>query len=224
VRRKQGCADKGTGATTAADYLPEHGADLAELRRAALACRGCDLYRNATVTVFGEGTEGAGLMLVGEQPGDQEDRAGAPFVGPAGRLLDQALERAGIDRREVYVTNAVKHFKWEPRGGRRLHKKPSRAEVKACHPWLGAEITAVAPRLVGCLGATAAEAVLGTGFRLREHRGEVLEMPGGGPPVAATVHPWSVLRGPPEDRAANLAALVSDLEAMARHLRQRELS
>ncbi|MGH9107429.1 MAG: UdgX family uracil-DNA binding protein [Acidimicrobiales bacterium] len=198
--------------------MPEDVTDLAELRRAAACCQGCELFRRATATVFGEGDRDAQLVLVGEQPGDREDREGAPFVGPAGHLLDQALEQAGIDRSTVYVTNAVKHFKWEPRGSRRLHKKPSRAEVRACQPWLQAEIVAVAPRLVCCLGSTAAEAVIGPGFQVTKHRGELLEVPNGGPGVVATVHPSSVLRGPPEDRQRNLAAFVSDLSAVARHV------
>lgn len=206
--------------TTAADYLPTGPSDLDELRRAAAACQGCSLYRNATATVFGEGAAGSRLLLVGEQPGDTEDRRGAPFVGPAGHVLDEALDEAGIDRTAVYVTNAVKHFKWEPRGARRLHKKPSRAEVVACRPWLEAEVKAVSPRIVCCLGATAAEAVFGPGFRLTQHRGELLEGRGlpGGPGVVPTVHPSSVLRGPPGDRQANMAAFVADLKAVSRHL------
>src|SRR5579884_472802 len=150
---------------TAADYLPSTPRpSLQELSTAAHGCQGCDLYKHATQTVFGEGATRAEVMLVGEQPGDREDLEGEPFVGPAGRLLDQALERAGIDRRKVYVTNAVKHFKWEARGKRRLHKKPSSREVAACRPWLAAEISAVRPEVVVCLGATAAQSLLGPSF------------------------------------------------------------
>ncbi|MFB9903711.1 UdgX family uracil-DNA binding protein [Allokutzneria oryzae] len=192
--------------------------DLAELRAAAAACVGCELYRDATQTVFGDGPADADAVLVGEQPGDQEDRSGEPFVGPAGRLLDRALEDAGIERERVYVTNAVKHFKYDLRGKRRIHKKPSRSEILACRPWLAAEIAAVEPALVVCLGATAAQSVLGSDFRLSQHRGEVLEAQDFPARVTATWHPSAVLRAP--DRDAAYAALVVDLRVAAAQLRQ----
>lgn len=205
----------------AQDFVP-HTQDLAVLADAAQACRGCDLYADATQSVFGQGSAAATVMLIGEQPGDQEDRTGAPFVGPAGRLLDQALVAAGIDRDTVYVTNAVKHFKFTlpERGKRRIHKTPSRTEVVACRPWLLAELDAVRPEVVVLLGATAAKALLGNDFRLTEHRGEVLRLPPTevdlDPDVVATVHPSSVLRGPPENREQALQALTEDLRVAAR--------
>jgi len=186
---------------------------LDELRQAARGCRACDLYRNATQTVFGEGGEGAKLMLVGEQPGDREDIAGEPFVGPAGRLLDEALAEAGIDRSTVYVTNVVKHFKWRraPSGKRRIHQKPDRAEVSACRPWLEGEIARVGPQLVVLMGATAAQAIFGASFRVTRQGGTVLPT-SLGPPALATIHPSSVLRSrTSEERAAALAGLVADL-------------
>jgi uracil-DNA glycosylase len=195
-----------------------HGHTLDELRREAAACTGCALHERATRTVFGEGPESAEVMLVGEQPGDREDRAGQPFVGPSGRLLDEALVEAGIDRSRVYVTNAVKHFKWVARGKRRIHATPLAGEVNACRPWLEAEMRAVAPRLVVCLGATAARAVLGPGFRVTQRRGEVIEL-GGGRTAVATVHPSAVVRvQDPEQRAAERHRFVADLAAAARQL------
>jgi DNA polymerase len=155
---------------TAADYLPER-LTLESLREATKVCHGCDLWKHATQTVFGEGPSDAQLMFVGEQPGDQEDKAGRPFVGPAGRIFDQALEQVGIDRSSVYVTNAVKHFKWQPRGKRRIHQKPNPAELAACRPWLDAELAVVQPRVLVCLGATAAQALLGRTFRVTKQRG-----------------------------------------------------
>lgn len=189
---------------------------LPALRRAAADCRGCALYKDATRTVFGEGPSDARLMLVGEQPGDQEDLAGKPFVGPAGRLLDRALDEAGIDRGEVYLTNAVKHFKFTlpERGKRRIHKKPSQGEVAACRPWLLAELDRVEPELVVCLGATAALALLGPEFRITRQRGELVELETGIPAVA-TVHPSAVLRAP--DREEAYQGLVADLTVAARH-------
>jgi uracil-DNA glycosylase len=195
-------------------------ASLDDLREAAAGCRACDLYRNATQTVFGEGSGGARLMLVGEQPGDREDVAGEPFVGPAGRLLDEALEAVGIDRGAVYVTNVVKHFKWRraPSGKRRLHAKPDRAEVEACRPWLEGEIARVRPELLVLLGATAAQAILGSAFRVTRERGRILQS-ALGPPVLATIHPSAVLRSRTSDeRAAALRGLVADLEVARRHL------
>jgi DNA polymerase len=201
----------GTG--SAADFLPPE-STLPALREAAAGCRGCRLYANATQTVFGEGRAGAAIMLVGEQPGDREDLEGHPFVGPAGRLLDSALEDAGIARDDVYVTNVVKHFKWEPRGAksaRRIHKKPNDAEIAACYPWLSEEIAVVHPRVIVCLGATAAQALLGKDFRVTRERGIPLVSPLA-EAVVATMHPSSVLRAP-DDEARRMAreALVRDL-------------
>src|SRR5215213_3207686 len=191
---------------------------LEQVRLAAAECQACDLWKLGTQTVFGEGAETAELMLVGEQPGDKEDLAGRPFVGPAGRILDQALEAAGIDRTNVYVTNAVKHFKWEPRGKRRLHKRPDAVEVAACRPWLDKEIELVRPRVVVCLGATAAQAILGRTFRVTKQRGELFPQPAGHV-ITATVHPSSILRAPDAAaREAELAAFTEDLRQAAKHL------
>jgi DNA polymerase len=191
---------------------------LEQLREIAATCQGCDLWRDATQTVFGEGDASAEVVLVGEQPGDAEDRAGRPFVGPAGRLLDRALEEAGIDRRKVYVTNAVKHFKWTRRGKVRLHKKPNAEEVRACRPWLDAELQVVQPRVLVCLGATAAQALLGSTFRVSRQRGEFVESDLA-PLVLATVHPSSVLRAPDDaSRAAAYDGLVDDLAKVAKAL------
>jgi len=167
------------------------------LQAAAKNCRACDLWKNATQTVFGAGAAHAKVLFVGEQPGDQEDVQGKPFVGPAGRLLDAALVEAGMDRREVYVTNAVKHFKWEPRGKRRIHKKPNAAEVAACRPWLEAEIAVLRPKVIVCLGATAAQSLLGRDFRVTQHRGEWLPSVFA-PYLMATIHPSAILRAPDE--------------------------
>lgn len=203
---------------TAAAYLPDDTGSLPRLREAAAGCHGCPLYSLGTQTVFGEGPETARLMMIGEQPGDQEDLAGHPFVGPAGKLLDASLEEAGIDRDLVYVTNAVKHFKWEPRGKRRLHKKPSSREVKACAPWLEAEMTAVKPRLVVPMGATAAQALLGPGFRVTQSRGEILPFRDGAE-VMATLHPSALLRErDPAARERKRATFVGDLRRAAPHL------
>jgi DNA polymerase len=209
-------------AAGAADYVPPS-RDLVELAAAAQACRGCRLYEDASQVVFGDGPPVARLMLVGEQPGDREDLAGEPFVGPAGKLLDKALVQAGVERSPVYVTNAVKHFKFTPseRGTRRIHKTPSRTEVVACRPWLFAELEAVDPAVVVLLGATAAKSLLGNDFRVTAHRGEVLHLPpdvappGVDPSVVATIHPSAVLRGPAEARQENLAGLVADLKVAA---------
>jgi DNA polymerase len=197
--------------------------DLDALREAAAGCTDCDLYRDATQTVFGEGPEAARVMLLGEQPGDKEDKAGHPFVGPAGRLLDEALDRAGIDRSQVYVTNVVKHFKFTPRGKARIHQKPNAAEQAACRPWLEGELSAVAPEVVVCLGATAAQAILGRQFRVTQQRGQLLEWPekfeislDEPPLVLATVHPSSILRAPEDaDRKALMEGFVADLEVAA---------
>ncbi len=183
---------------TAVPLVPPAG-DLNTLREAAATCRACDLWERGTQTVFGAGPGEAQIVFVGEQPGNEEDLAGEPFVGPAGRLLDQALEAAGIDRRLVYVTNVVKHFKWEPRGKRRLHVKPTAREIAACRPWLDAEIARIRPRVLVCLGATAAQALLGRAFRVTQSRGELLQGYEVAPLVMATVHPSSVLRSPDDE-------------------------
>jgi len=190
--------------------FPLH-ASLEELRKASRTCKACDLWRLGTQTVFGEGMPAAKIMLVGEQPGNQEDLEGKPFVGPAGKLLDAALVEAGIDRKTVYVTNAVKHFKWEPRGKRRIHKKPNAAEVAACRPWLDAEIAALHPKIIVCLGATAAQALLGREFRVTQQRGKFLKS-SLAQYVMATVHPSSILRAPDEEtREVEMKRFISDL-------------
>jgi DNA polymerase len=198
---------------TAAPLVPG-AASLPKLREAAAGCTACDLYETGTQTVFGEGKRSAEVMFVGEQPGDQEDRAGKPFVGPAGKLLDEALDDAGIDRSAVYVTNVVKHFKWQGRGKRRIHQKPNWSEIAACRPWLDAELAVVQPRVLVCLGATAAQALLGREFRVTRDRGRPVESDLA-EQVLATVHPSSILRGDPETREQEYAALVDDLKAVA---------
>jgi len=202
---------------SAADFIPER-PTLSKLREAAKDCRGCHLWKIGTQTVFGEGGRHAPLMLVGEQPGNEEDLSGHPFVGPAGKLLDRALADAGIDRSAVYVTNVVKHFKWEPRGKRRIHKKPNAAEISACRPWLDAEIALVKPRVIVCLGATAAQALLGRQFRVTAHRGAFVPSPLA-PRVLATVHPSSILRAPDdESRHREMKQFTNDLRTAARAL------
>jgi DNA polymerase len=193
------------------------GRSLAELAAEAAKCTDCDLYRNATQTVFGEGPEDADVVFMGEQPGDKEDRTGHPFVGPAGQLLDRALEAAGIDRDRVYITNAVKHFKWRPAGKVRLHQKPNREEVTACRQWWELELAAISPRVLVCLGATAAQAVWGPSFRVTKQRGRFTKLPTGVEAVA-TVHPSSILRAA-ERREAEFADFVDDLRAVAEHIR-----
>src|SRR3954471_782595 len=183
--------------TSAADRIPDR-PTLPSVRDAARDCRACDLWKLGTQTVFGEGARKAELLLVGEQPGDQEDLSGHPFVGPAGKLLDRALVEAGIDRTAVYVTNVVKHFSWEPRGKRRIHKKPRASEIAACRPWLDVEVALVKPRAIVCLGATAAQALLGASFKVTHSRGEFV-VSALAPVVMATVHPSSILRAPDED-------------------------
>jgi DNA polymerase len=195
---------------------PNEGLDRARL--VAAGCTACDLYARATQTVFGEGRSHASLMLVGEQPGDREDLAGRPFVGPAGAMLDRALVDAGIDRERVFVTNVVKHFKWKPTAGgkRRLHERPNQAEIRACRPWLNLETEMVRPELLVALGATAAQAVIGRDFRITEQRGQLLAARNGGPRLLATFHPSAILRArTPEDRERMLAALVGDLSIAA---------
>ena len=191
-------------------YIPEKAA-LKVLRQAVQSCRGCDLYRCATQAVFGEGPAKARVVMVGEQPGNDEDLQGHPFVGPAGKLLDRALEEAGIERSDVYVTNAVKHFKFEERGKRRLHKKPRASEIKACKPWLEAEVARIQPEIIVCLGATAAQSILGNAFRLTKERGKFIEHPWA-QRVIATVHPSAILRAPDEQqRHMAYRAFVADL-------------
>jgi uracil-DNA glycosylase len=192
---------------------PPDTSSLSEVRQAASKCTACHLYKRATQTVFGEGPKSAPIMLVGEQPGDYEDVAGTPFVGPAGKIMGQALEEAGIDRKQVYVTNAVKHFKWEPRGKRRIHQKPNSREIAACRPWLEAELRLVKPKLLVCLGATAAQAIFGPSFRVTRERGKVLSSKLA-PRVLATVHPSSLLRQPDEEsREREYKRFVVDLRA-----------
>jgi DNA polymerase len=215
TRGKPECAATGS----AADFLPPK-MELPVLREASRGCRGCPLYCNATQTVFGEGPAHATVMFVGEQPGDQEDLAGRPFVGPSGHLLDEALQEAGVPRDDCYVTNAVKHFKFEPRGKRRIHSKPSAREVAACRPWLEAEIQLVRPTMIVCLGATAAQSLLGRDFRVTQHRGEVLKSEWA-PSMLATVHPSSLLRVPdPEMRREARRQFVDDMKVVARQIRK----
>jgi uracil-DNA glycosylase len=203
--------------TDATPYLPQK-RTLASLRDAAAGCRGCHLWKPATQTVFGEGLKRARVMLVGEQPGDREDRQGKPFVGPAGAELDRGLEAAGIDRKEAYVTNVVKHFKFEERGGRRIHQTPKRFEIDACRPWLDEELKLVRPEALVLLGATAAKAIFGSAFRLTQHRGEALESELA-PFVTATIHPSAILRAPDEEaRLAQRESFVEDLRAVAKGL------
>ena len=203
---------------TAAPLVPP-APTLPKLRAVAARCRACDLWERGTQTVFGEGSSRARVMLVGEQPGDREDVEGRPFVGPAGRILDASLVKAGIDRSEVYVTNVVKHFKWEPRGKRRIHQKPNSVEISACRPWLDAELAVVRPDVLVCLGATAAQALLGRAFKVSRQRGEFVVSPLA-PRVLATVHPSSLLRAPDDEtRRRETARFVEDLKKVARALR-----
>ena len=201
---------------SAADYLPaKH--SLTALKKGAADCRGCELYRRATQTVFGAGPASARVVLVGEQPGDQEDQQGKPFVGPAGRLLDQTLAQVGIDRRSAYITNAVKHFKWVARGKRRLHAKPSARELAACWPWLQAELTTIDPEMIVCLGATAAQALLGRDFRVTRQRGKLLPSEFA-KHILATYHPSAILRAPEDARPQMLEAFTADLQVVAKVL------
>lgn len=205
--------------TSAADFLPER-RSLDAARRAAAGCQGCPLWQNATQTVFGRGPRAARLMLVGDVPGDREDREGAPFVGPAGRLLDRALAAAGIDRRAVYLTNVVKHFKWEPRGKRRLHKKPNQTEITACRPWLQAEFMVIKPKMIVCLGATAAQALIGRTFRITQQRGTFLSSEWADW-IMATYHPSAILRAPNRaDRERLRSEFIADLHLVAQRLQE----
>jgi uracil-DNA glycosylase len=202
---------------SAAELIPP-GANLKELREAAANCQACDLWKDATQTVFGEGARGAKVMFVGEQPGNDEDLQGKPFVGPAGKLLDKVLQELGIDRNDTYVTNVVKHFKWVRRGKRRIHEKPRISEIIACRPWLEAEIAIVKPKVIVCLGATAAQALLGRDFRVTKNRGEFVQS-SLAPWVMATVHPSSILRAPDEEsRRAERLRFVADLRGLLRVL------
>jgi uracil-DNA glycosylase len=204
--------------TDASELIPDR-PTLDKVRAAAKECQACDLWRLGTQTVFGEGRPRAHLMLVGEQPGDAEDLAGHPFVGPAGKLLNRGLQDAGIDRADVYVTNVVKHFKWEPRGKRRIHKKPSAREIAACRPWLDTEIALVKPRAIVCLGATAAQSLLGRHFKVTAERGAFVKSPLA-PLVMATVHPSSILRAPDDEtRRDELERFTADLRKVALALR-----
>jgi uracil-DNA glycosylase family protein len=204
-----------TESSSAAEYIPEHPSPRS-LREAVQRCRGCDLYAHATQAVFGEGPNSAEIVFIGEQPGDEEDRQGHPFVGPSGKLLDRALAEAGIDRSMVYVTNAVKHFKFEERGKRRLHKKPNGLEIRACRPWLEAEINLIQPRIIVCLGATAAQAIFGSTYRLTKERGQFVQN-SWAPYVTSTVHPSAILRAPDdEQRHQEYEKFVDDLKKVQR--------
>jgi uracil-DNA glycosylase len=208
-------ATRKTPPSSAADFIPEQ-LTLPTLKEAAADCKACDLWKTGTQTVFGEGNRRSAIMFVGEQPGNEEDLTGLPFVGPAGKLLDQALEEAGIDRSKIYVTNVVKHFKWEPRGKRRIHKKPNAREITACHPWLEAEIALVKPKVIVALGATAAQTLLGRQFRVTQQRGEFIES-ALAPYIMATVHPSSILRAPDDEtRRLEYRRFVDDLKKLAR--------
>jgi DNA polymerase len=196
------------------ETLVPSGGGVKALREAAADCRACPLWRGGTQTVFGAGAARAPVMLIGEQPGDREDRAGLPFVGPAGRLLDRALDEAGIDPRRTYRTNVVKHFKWKPKGKRRIHQTPSKLEVEACRPWLDAELERVRPDVVAILGATAAKSLLGSGFRVTKQHGELLEVEFA-PAAVATFHPSAILRADDDDRERAFAELVTDLRVVS---------
>ncbi len=216
---------KKTSAPDSAEaFMPEK-RSLTSLRQAAASCKACDLWKLGTQTVFGEGSRSADVMFVGEQPGNEEDLAGKPFVGPAGRLLDKAFKEAGIDRSRAYMTNIVKHFKWERRGKRRIHQKPNTTEVKACRPWFEAELFAVKPRAVVCLGATAAQALLGKEFKVTQERGRIIARPDIAPGLFATVHPSSILRASDsETREAEFRRFVEDLMNVVRYLKQSKKS
>jgi DNA polymerase len=203
---------------TAEEFIPAK-STLDSLRKSAAHCTACDLYKRGTQTVFGEGSERARVILVGEQPGDKEDLMGRPFVGPAGKLLDRALEIAGIERDETYVTNIVKHFKWEPRGKRRIHKKPNSLEIAACRPWFEAEVRVIRPQVVICLGATAAQAIIGRNFKVTKQRGKLIfDLPIASA-VMATVHPSSILRAPDEEaRRDEMTSFVDDLKVAAAYI------
>jgi DNA polymerase len=205
---------------TAEEFIPAR-PTLKSLRESAAHCTACGLYKRGTQTVFGEGSEKARVVMVGEQPGDKEDLMGRPFVGPAGKLLDRALEIAGIEREETYVTNIVKHFKWEPRGKRRIHKKPNALEIAACRPWFEAEVHVTKPDVVICLGATAAKAIIGRNFKVTQRRGELMFDLAIAPAVMATVHPSSILRAPDEEaRREEMTLFVADLKVAAAYIHE----
>jgi uracil-DNA glycosylase len=205
---------------TAEEFIPAR-PNLKSLRENAAHCTACDLYKRGTQTVFGEGSEKARVILVGEQPGDKEDLVGRPFVGPAGKVLDRALEIAGIEREETYVTNVVKHFKWEPRGKRRIHKKPNALEIATCRPWFEAEVYVTKPDVVICLGATAAQAIIGKSFKVTQRRGELMFDLAIAPAVMATVHPSSILRAPDEEaRREEMTQFVADLKVAAAYIHE----
>ena len=208
--------------TTAADFIPSR-RTLPILKEAVQKCRGCDLCKYATQAVFGEGSVSSAVIFIGEQPGDQEDRAGRPFVGPAGHLLDRALEESGIPRDDVYVTNAVKHFKFEERGKRRIHKKPSTTEIKACRPWLEAEFDLIRPKLLVCLGASAAQSVFGRDYRLTKERGEFREHPWA-PNATSTIHPSAILRAQDDQsRHEEYSRFVEDLKKVKSRLQRADV-
>jgi uracil-DNA glycosylase family protein len=212
-------SNRAGGIGAAEDLIPDN-APLAAVTDASKECKACRLWERGTQTVFGEGSEGAELLMVGEQPGDKEDLEGRPFVGPAGKLLDRALEEAGIDRDKVYITNVVKHFKWTPKGKKRIHKKPAADEIAACRPWLSAEVQLVKPKVVVCLGATAAQALIGRTFRVTQSRGQFLpsEL---APVITATVHPSSILRAPDdESRDMEMKLFIEDMRKVARKLKE----
>lgn len=210
--------EKDSNSGSAEDFLPEK-LSLTSLKKAAASCKGCDLWKLGTQTVFGEGKRTADVMLIGEQPGNEEDLTGKPFVGPAGRLLDKALKEAGIDRSRAYVTNLVKHFKWEERGKRRIHKKPNTTEMSACRPWLDAELLVVKPKIIVCLGASSAQALLGKQFKVTLERGRIMKSDLA-PVVMATVHPSSILRAPDkETRDAEFRRFIDDLKKVTRFLK-----
>jgi DNA polymerase len=207
-----------TQGDTAARFIPPK-ASLAQLKNISKGCTACDLYKGGTQTVFGSGARQARVVFVGEQPGSEEDLKGEPFVGPAGKILDKALVSAGIDRDETYVTNIVKHFKWEPRGKRRIHKKPNALEIAACKPWFEAEVARLKPEVVVCLGATAAQAILGRGFKVTQQRGKPITDSPYAPTVIATVHPSSILRAPDDDtRHEEMRKFIDDLKVVARFI------
>jgi uracil-DNA glycosylase len=212
-------SNRAGGIGAAEELIPDQ-PTIASVTEAAKECKACRLWERATQTVFGEGSEGAEVVMVGEQPGDREDIEGRPFVGPAGKLLDRALEEAGIDRTKVYITNVVKHFKWTPKGKKRIHKKPAADEIAACRPWLSSEVELVKPKVVVCLGATAAQALIGRTFRVSRERGQFLKSPLA-PLITATVHPSSILRAPDEEsRDMEMKLFIQDLAKVAQKLKE----
>lgn len=217
IRTHNVCMGRAVVVETAERYIPRN-PTLTSLRKAAAECQACDLYKRGTQTVFGEGAKHAEILLVGEQPGNEEDLTGHPFVGPAGKLLDKALDAAGIDRNKTYVTNVVKHFKWVPRGKKRIHEKPNAGEIRACFPWFEWELKTVQPKIVVCLGATAAQAILGKQFRVTQQRGQLVAS-SLAPKVIATVHPSSILRAPDDaTRRQEMQRFIADLKKVAKYI------